>query len=145
MSSPLDTTDVHAILWKLYELNFRFELLALDARLTHASDKSPEARQRVIKPCFEGASLLVPEVQHAAWGLAAPRWNHRIPYLLALWKVMKTWASCPEGLTGTVQQSELDYTEKEILDLEHQLATFYTQSFFNVFGRAAIVPHRYGQ
>ena len=43
------------------------------------------------------------------------------------------------------KSSELDYTEKEILDLEHQLTTFYTQSFFNVFGRAAIVPHRYGQ
>jgi len=143
LTPPLKTYDIQPILWELYELNFRFELLALDARLTRDSDKSPATRQRVIKRCFEGKSLLVPEVDYAAWGLAAPKWNHRLPYVMALGKVMKSWAGCPVALTSMVEKDKSLYTEKDALDLESRLAMFYTQSFFNTFGRAAIVPHRY--
>ena len=59
---------------------------------------------------------------------------------MSLWKVMKTWVECPVTM---VKKDKLLYTEEDILDLEHQLATFYTQSFFNTFGHAAIVPHHY--
>ena len=33
------------------------------------------------------------------------------------------------------------YSIVELTALEHAAAKFYTQSFFNFFGRAAIVPH----
>jgi len=94
-TTPLQIYDVQPILWELYKLNFRFELVALDAWLTRASDKSLEARHHAIRHCFAGKSLLVLELQHAAWGLAARKWNYRLPYLMSLWRVMKTWVGCP--------------------------------------------------
>jgi len=47
-------------------------------------------------------------------------------------------------LSGSTQKhhsDEGDYAEEEILTLEHQLAQFYMQSFFNRFGQGAVIPH----
>jgi hypothetical protein len=142
LNPPLDQWAVQPIFWELYELNFRFELLALDAHLTRTQNKTPQSRQQLIKKCFPGRSLLVPDINHSMNGLTATNWKYRIPYLLAFWKVLKTWADCPEALKNIVPKGEGDYAEEEILTLERQLAQFYTQSFFNTFGRAAVVPHR---
>ena len=142
LDPPLAPSAVQPIFWELYELNFRFELLALDTHLTCAQNKTPQSRQQVIKKCFPGRSLLVPEINHSMNGLTAANWKYRIPYLLEFWKVLKTWAGCPEALKNIVPKDEGDYTQEEISALECQLAQFYTQSFFNKFGRAAVIPHR---
>jgi hypothetical protein len=60
------------ILWELYELNFRFELLALHHQAQLAVDNSPEHQDHMLT-CFPGhGPLLVADVSLANQGLAAP-------------------------------------------------------------------------
>ena len=134
LNHPLDPWTVQPIFWELYKLNFRFEFLALNAYLTCSQNKTPQNHQNLIKKCFPGHSLLVPDINYSIDGLTATNWKHRIPYLLEFWKVLKTWAGCLEALKSIVPKNEGDYAEEETLTLECQLAQFYPQSFFNMFG-----------
>ena len=78
------------ILWKLAELSFKFELLALDAWVTtNTSDDC----QELIRACFLGgasASLLVADLGTANHSLGNVYWEPRSVYLHALKKVMTT-------------------------------------------------------
>ena len=141
LDPPLDQSVVQPILWELYELNFWFELPALDAYLTCSQNKTLQSCQKVIKNCFPGHSLLIPDINYSLDGLTATNWKHHIQYLLEFWNVLKTWAGCPEVLKNIILKNEGNYAEEEILTLECQLAQFYTQSFFNRFGRAAVILH----
>jgi hypothetical protein len=88
------------ILWELYELNFRFELLALDRRASGTAEND-DVRQDDILACISTpgcSSLLVADVKYANQGLAAESWVERLPYLLALQKLMRTWTGSPSSL-----------------------------------------------
>ncbi|RDB19698.1 hypothetical protein Hypma_013215 [Hypsizygus marmoreus] len=129
------------ILWELYELNFCFELLALDHRAQQISDDS-DRRQSLIRACFPGGgSILVVDVDLAGQGLSAPTLTARAPYLVALRRVMKDWSGNTAAALGTADQRVEDYSLEDLKGLEHDVAQFYTQSFFNNFGHAAIIPH----
>ncbi|KAF8060157.1 hypothetical protein FPV67DRAFT_1674119 [Lyophyllum atratum] len=133
---------VHEILWELYELNFRFEFVALDVRASLNVDAVLEDRQRLVCACFPAGHLLVVDFARASEGLGAERWSDRATYLLVMLRVVKLWADCPASLTEVAAKPAAQYTEKEILGMERELARFYTQSFFNYFARAPITPHR---
>ena len=78
------------VLWELAELNFRFELLALDSRAN--GDRCE--RQNLVAECFPGcttATLLVTDLSMANHGLADENWEERAHYLQALKRLMKTW------------------------------------------------------
>jgi len=137
LDPPLDWSVVQPIL--LYKLNFQFELLALDAYLIRSQNKTPQSHQKVIKNCFPGCFLLIPDINYSLDGLTATNWKHHIQYLLEFWNVLKTWAGCPEVLKNIIPKDEGDYAKEKILTLECQLAQFYMQSFFNRFGRAAVI------
>ncbi|RDB16026.1 hypothetical protein Hypma_003467 [Hypsizygus marmoreus] len=65
----LDIT--HAILWELFELNFRFEFIALDARMTTVVEQDLATRQMLIAACFpgvHGGSLLVANIDFMTRG-----------------------------------------------------------------------------
>lgn len=128
------------ILWELYELNFRSELVALDRCAAIHSDSSV-AREDLIVACFPGnGPLLVTDVSLAGQGLASQNQAKRLPYLLALKRLMKEWdGELPPCVR--VEKPVEQYSEEEISELEKDIATFYTQSFFNHFGRAAVIPH----
>ena len=67
------------ILWELAELNFRFELLALDSRATTSSDSESE-RQALVSACFPNCtsgSLLVADLGAANHGLASENWEEK--------------------------------------------------------------------
>ncbi|RDB31061.1 hypothetical protein Hypma_000014, partial [Hypsizygus marmoreus] len=135
---------IREILWELFELNFRFEFVTLDSRASRLH-RNLDERQRSVMACFPGnygGSLLVAEVSFADKGLAALLWKDRAPYLLAMLNVVKTWDGCPSLLTSIVDKAQWRHSEADVISLENGLARFYTQSFFNFFGRAAIVPHR---
>jgi hypothetical protein len=130
------------ILWELYELNFRFELLALHRRAQLVVDDSPEHQDRVLA-CFPGhGPLLVADLSLANQGLAAPSITERAQYVLALKRLMKGWKGRVPLQIGSDEKPVKQYSVVELTTLERAVATFYTQSFFNFFGRAAIVPHR---
>lgn len=57
-------------------------------------------------------------------------------------KLMLSWRGrLPRELVETEKDENL-YTMTETMDLENAVAKTYTQSFFNHFGRAAVIPRR---
>jgi hypothetical protein len=136
----LNNSTCEEILWELADLNFRFELLALDARATgHRPDPD---RQQLITSCFPGGkggvgSLLVADLGAANHGLASENWEEKAPYLMVLKKIMATWQGTPPPI---IRVTKYAWSKREIEDLEVAIATFYVQSFYNNFRRAPVVP-----
>jgi len=127
------------ILWELAELSFRFELLALDGRVTTSTG---DDRQELISACFPGgasASLLVADLGAANHGLGNLYWEPRSVYLHALKKVMTTWKG---EVPPIILAKKMKWTEREIEDLEGEITHFYVKTFYDHFGRAPITPRR---
>lgn len=151
-TSPPPDHIAQQILWELFELNFRFELLALDRVASASTDDSHDAshaREQQILQCFpqrEGLSaLLVADVTLAHRGLGAAHWQERAPYVLALRTVMRGWKvrtlEKPAIIDGEDMPQGLQ-TSAEIVAMEDAVTRYYTQAFYNFFGRPAVVPHR---
>ncbi|TFK59435.1 hypothetical protein BDN72DRAFT_780752, partial [Pluteus cervinus] len=138
---PFDTlvnSDFQEILWEINELSFRFEFMALDSRLSSDADKP--FHQVDVDECFptvESGSLLVVDVTNANSGIASNILDQRGRALLAIRTVMQKWDGRPLppliASTHAVAWDNIDSLEREI-------AVFYTQSFFNYFHRAPIIP-----
>ncbi|RDB25590.1 hypothetical protein Hypma_006943 [Hypsizygus marmoreus] len=136
---------IHEVIWELFELNFRFEFVGLDSRACSEGGDNLEVRQHLIMACFpgrHGGSLLVADVEAGDRGLAAVSWKDRAPYLLAMLRVVKSWSGCPPLLAGAASKHVEELSEKDVQVVEEAVTKFYSQSFFNYFARAAIVPHR---
>jgi hypothetical protein len=119
---PVGLSDGQKILWELSELNFRFELLALDKWASGTTNEvAAEDRQDMICQCFPNNTFIA-ELPHATQGPASQNWQERLPVLLRLRALMQDW----QGLKPTpLLLPDLD-----------------TQTFFNFFGRAAVIPTR---
>ena len=105
-------------------------------------DDSPEHQDRVLA-CFPGhGPLLVADLSLANQGLAALSMAERAPYLLALKRLMKGWKGNAPSQIGSEEKPVEQYSAVELTALEQAVAKFYTQSFFNFFSHAAIVPHQ---
>jgi len=88
------------ILWELYELNFRLELVSLDQRANRDPVKvDPDIRVQQILRCFPNTSAVsVITIPYANTGLVANDWRERLPFVLAFVNVMSCW----EGLKPKV-------------------------------------------
>jgi hypothetical protein len=139
---PVD--EAQQVLWELTELNFRFELLALDRRASASPSQQDEhERQAMVLKCFNVPSLVAVDVQRANSGLQAHDWQERLPFLLALRALMRDWdGQKPTPLLLPDLASHDMYTEVDVQQLEDHIARFYTQTFYNLFGRAAVIPTR---
>jgi hypothetical protein len=139
---PVD--EAQRILWELTELNFRFELLALDKRASSSSSPQDEdERQAMVLKCFDVPSLVIADVQQANFGLQAHYWRKRLPFLLALRALMRDWDGLkPTPILLPDLASHDMYTEPDVYQLEDCVACFYTQIFYCLFGHAAVVPAR---
>lgn len=138
-ASQLGDPDYQEILWEINELNFRFELLALDSRLS--KNKNYLDRQRLIESCFPGCStgsLLVVDLEKANHGLAHDSVDERSIYTQALREVMKFWGDDLPPLIATKHKAA--WPRAEFNELEQQMATLYTQAFYDSFRRAATIP-----
>jgi hypothetical protein len=127
-------STVQGILWELYELNFHFELIALDRRMSNG------AHDNLIAACFpnsDGGMTFV-ALLLSTRGLATDDWHACLPYVKAFINIMYTWNVRHPQAFRYVEQL---MTKDQFLELEKAAVCFYTQSFFDVFGRAPIVPH----
>ncbi|KAG6875823.1 hypothetical protein C0992_002164, partial [Termitomyces sp. T32_za158] len=135
--AALEDKDLEEILWELAELNFRQEFLALDLRI-HGSD--PDfIRQRRISGCFPGQQLLPIPLSEANHGIASYDEEERCRYLLEMQRVVRDW---PGEKAEILKVDSLRWRSRDIEDLETAVACFYTQTFFDYFRRAPIVPRR---
>ncbi|KAJ6497203.1 hypothetical protein C8R47DRAFT_1212738 [Mycena vitilis] len=134
---PLMVQSTKELLWELAEINFRYEFLALDARAS-GLQRPDECRR-----CFAGDALIGIDIRESQRGLAAPDSMDRLPYLLGMARLMRDWrVPCdkPHGITGT--QTRMDWDPPLVRLLEQAVARYYVQSFYELFGRAAVVPMR---
>ena len=139
-SPPLvDDSEACQILWRLTELNFQFELLALDKRAGVTNQDEME-QQETIKDCLRIWSLVVADTQEASSGLCSDKWHVRLPCLLRLQDLMKDWEGMRPPSLQECPQAIDKYSESDARLLEDGVACFYTDTFFSFFGRAAVIP-----
>ena len=109
----LEDHHFEEVLWELAELNFRFELAALDGRM---SGSMVSDRNHLVVTCFpdaaETGSLLIVKLECANQGLGSSDWQQKSRYLLALKSLMMGWTACTlpeiikeEKLYGKLQNS----------------------------------------
>jgi hypothetical protein len=97
-------------------------------------------RPSLIAACFPD-SLLVADFNSANRGIASSNLRELAHFLFAIARVMKSWRSVdPHGWIA--RWNQLKWTEQELHLLEEEVAIVYTQSFYNHFRRAAILPRR---
>ncbi|RDB20396.1 hypothetical protein Hypma_012500 [Hypsizygus marmoreus] len=143
---PSSTTT--EVLWDLCEQNFQFELLALDRVLEPAAWRTQDdhflARDEVIRQVIfdpygdPGGSYLIAGIPREDLGLASSDWNVRRSFVDNLRKVMITW---PALQSCRVPSGTVPDNEQAFLVFERNVTRFYCQSFYEVFGRAACLPH----
>ncbi|KAK0493803.1 hypothetical protein EDD18DRAFT_1356282 [Armillaria luteobubalina] len=129
------TDDHHCeISWELAELNFRFELFALDARAA-TNGGNHDLLLHCIPHGLTTAFAAV-DIGSANHRLGHPTWRQRAPYVFPLINTMWSWRACPD----LIQQKKTGYTEAEFTEMEKCATVFYTESFFCFFGRAPVIP-----
>src|SRR5262245_25469603 len=131
------------ILWDLYEHNWRFDLLTLD-RVSNPFLWQGEAaynRDALIKSLFHNGSYLVTEFPKSNIGVSASLWKDRSPYISILRQILSAWPSWSD-LPPDIRDRHL-VTQEDVNIVERGLANFYCQTFFNIFGRAPVTPHRF--
>ncbi|KAJ6467228.1 hypothetical protein DFH09DRAFT_1059509 [Mycena vulgaris] len=133
---PYSASRMREILWELAETNFRFELSALDIRA------SKKERARPVSFCYAGGTLLGIDLELARRGLASPSLRERHRYHVRLAALMLDWETPrarPAVITAMVPL-RTEWTEPAMQELENAVAQYYTQSFYDLFGRAAVIP-----
>ncbi|KAF8057832.1 hypothetical protein FPV67DRAFT_557001 [Lyophyllum atratum] len=137
----LGDQDFEEILWELAELNFRQELLALDCRVYSPPDdlSHSRSRQALVTACFPSGQLLVAALPEANHGIASYDSKERCRYLLGLQRLMRDW---PGKKPDIFSVDQIKWREGDIDELEERIAQFYTQTFFNHFRRAPVIPRR---
>ncbi|KAL0564366.1 hypothetical protein V5O48_017680 [Marasmius crinis-equi] len=129
---------VQDIMWELFELGFRQDLLTVDAVLDQ-SGMSCWERQNLLDRCWKGQAESVSGFE----GLGSASFETRIPYLRVLHKVLSTWRGDKqvELLDPFPSNSDAHTFVATCQCVERAIAMFYTSSCFIVLGREAQVPH----
>ncbi|KAJ3837372.1 hypothetical protein F5878DRAFT_662140 [Lentinula raphanica] len=129
------------ILWEIFELSFRQEFIALD-RLVDDSGLPLPQRNLLLDACWIGSRHKLDPAK-AEEGLAASDIQKRLPYIHAVYQVMKTWkGDKPEELCNPFPNDSKAHNFVPLIErVERSLAIFYTTSFLTTFARAATIPH----
>ena len=137
---PIGDLEARAILWRLSELNFRFELLALNKRAGPAGRDEFECDQDV-RDALHLTSLQAVDMGTSIEGFRSSHWQSRLPSLLRLATLMRAWSG-DKPLALLLDKPPGEYTERDTGFLEDAVARFYTDTFFIFFGHAAVIPTR---
>jgi hypothetical protein len=139
---------IREILWELYQLNFYYELLSLDRRactnLITSDNLQLIDRQALISECFPADPLKSTSLPTRNCGLAGPDIEERLPFVLALVRVMQSWKGDkpPVFQLASAVKSFREISTSRATELEEAATKYYCQQIYNYFGRAALVPHR---
>jgi hypothetical protein len=136
-----DMQPVHfeQLLWELCEINFRFEFQALNNRISRDPSHPAQTLTKLLA-CFPGESMNV-DPSLANHGVASLDRRERSHYIFAMASVMEQWPGM-DRKGWIVKMDKLTWHEEEMKELEEEVASTYTQFFFNNFRRAAILPRR---
>ena len=141
-------TIARQVLWELFEINFRYELVTLD-RLCYKLDDTPDARQILVLnriPHFEG-NLVPTSSSSGKSGFASEDTEDRRIALEGFFGVMEGWDGGPHAmsrhLSGAGRRLREHQLEGNELDkIEKDLVLHYVSVFSDLFGRAPLLPHK---
>ncbi|KAJ3488155.1 hypothetical protein NLI96_g3039 [Meripilus lineatus] len=136
------------ILWEVYEMGFRLELLELDRRI-RPSPSTLYARQgfeyerldRISSIFGGGGNIRLEALPATNCGLASENPVDRVPALECFRQILVQWPGVPSPLVQGRFTRQMSHQSIEAL--ERVAIQFYLQQFFVHSSRAAIVPHRY--
>ncbi|KAF9029673.1 hypothetical protein BJ165DRAFT_1318870, partial [Panaeolus papilionaceus] len=137
-------STIRKFLFELYELNFRKELLLLHctAHPKCSNDAEKQAREFEVRSLFPEMTYYIPSLDPPNSGLAADDIKLRLPSLLILAGLMNSWKGVKPHILGIGQRRSIEgITLQEAHQLEHAVASYYCQQFYNYFRRAALIPH----
>lgn len=137
---PVTDLEARAILWRLSDLNFRFELLALHKRAGPAGRDEVEI-YHAVRNALALNSFQAVDMNTANVGFRSGHWMSRLPSLLRLASLMREWSG-DKPLPILHEKPFGEYDELNTGVLEDAVARFYTDTFFVFFGRAAVIPTR---
>lgn len=135
------------VLWEVQELNFRYDLLALDSVMGVASPDIEHLmeHQELFKLCWGGDShdFYVPSAVNIPvrnTGLSSDAIDGRIRYLRHLYSICKTWPhfAMPAHMDDLMQGLETHHA----VDLESQLYAALQQAFYDLHCRPMVPPRR---
>lgn len=135
------------ILWELYELNFRYELYALDRVMApNLWAESFVERRALLYSIFPGDSGLLmwddalPK-EPSQLGLGASQCIDIRPFLDNFRQLLSVWRDAPSRLAEPLVDVDPD-NQVSFLTMR-SACDFYVQTFFDHFGRPPVVPHMY--
>ncbi|KAH9929953.1 uncharacterized protein BXZ73DRAFT_90351 [Epithele typhae] len=141
--TAVDGTTGPQILWEVFELGFRHELLALDRLLVpmHGIPDADFIREQVLAGVFHYRDLYRLH-QFPVFGVGL---SHRIPSsrvrcVEALRRVVMRWPQCPLHI---VADPLIAVNARTVEEMERAVARFYCTTFFNYSSRAPLVPHAF--
>ncbi|KAH0825854.1 hypothetical protein J3R83DRAFT_7775 [Lanmaoa asiatica] len=128
--SQLDDYTSGLILWDLYELGFRFELLALDKKVVpHIwSDGNVDSTLAESSRAFPSSNR----------GISALSPQEKRPFIEAFRTFVSAWPSFPPSLSEALAAGD----DSKVYAVESGVAHFYCQTFYDTFRRAPMVPHQ---
>jgi hypothetical protein len=144
---------VAELVWELWEMGFRVELVLLDQHLAPqywpstqtddpvvntANEATRLARELAIRRIFDESdtsSLLPMFIHNRDRGLAAYAWRERRLALLKLREIMLGW----EGAPARLKEVSMDAAEVRVAAMEAEVTYVYCTMFMSTFGRAPIV------
>ncbi|KAJ3476824.1 hypothetical protein NLI96_g10891 [Meripilus lineatus] len=137
------------ILWEIYHLGFRAELLALDRHLVPSqySDQSSLdrdeflRRQMVDRVCGGQLDLGTSALDEAVKALSSPILSVRLPSIEAFRLIIVRWPLCPHALVQIESLTDPRHPPRNISIAERLIYKFYLRSFYFHAGRPALVPH----
>lgn len=140
----MDSVLVCQITWELFEHNWHFELLNLDhAALPDiwAKDHKTFTQHDLVMTLFPGnGSLFIwtGEFPTKDKGIASRDWQERQEFVEIFRHIVSLWPNPPSlVLDGCLEKTS---SKLEVEKMERLVVSFYLQSFWDFFGRAAICP-----
>ncbi|KAJ7023086.1 hypothetical protein C8F04DRAFT_1271722 [Mycena alexandri] len=129
--------ETREIIWEVAEIGFRFEFCALDRR---ASGKE---RVSAVKDCFAGHMFVGIPLHLGKQGWAATALEERHRYVARTARLMLDWIT--KSPQPSILQRIVDHrpwSSAHMQELETAVCRYYTQAFWEHFGRAAVLPMR---
>lgn len=150
LATNLTDAIVRDIIWELQELEWRYEVFALDriaAACKWLEDDADIIRTAMVSRVYSPINTFVllghpfPEVTPH---IASEHRCQCITALQALLELMHDWPECPEDIrTGTfIVDNILNMEVPHLADLEQQVMLFYSQLFVDYFDRPPVLLHR---
>ncbi|KAI0744402.1 hypothetical protein C8Q76DRAFT_607590, partial [Earliella scabrosa] len=137
-------------LWESHEINWRCEVMALDAVMVPRDDWSVVhrwAREAQVSAIWGQPSAMMSvlpmipsELRTFAWRSPPdPSWTESRARLAAFVGIIARWEGCPVYLRRVIESDD-DWSSEEYETIQTSAATFYCQTFVRHFQRLPIVP-----